>query len=94
MLAAKIASCTGSTTEGGEYFYTTEETRQEHLIPIKPRVLILLYVAKTIIKNIRAQNMTLSRKEVVMLKNGTAQIILQTRASLAEYIRGIPLEFE
>ncbi|KAI0989851.1 hypothetical protein GJ496_007500 [Pomphorhynchus laevis] len=37
MLAAKIASSTGSTTEVGEYFYTTEETRQEPLIPIKPR---------------------------------------------------------
>ncbi|KAI0981278.1 hypothetical protein GJ496_001966 [Pomphorhynchus laevis] len=54
--------------------------------------MILRDVAKLIIGKIRSQNTTLSRGDIMLLKNSTSQIAQPRRGSPAEYIRGLTLK--
>ncbi|KAI0988597.1 hypothetical protein GJ496_003207 [Pomphorhynchus laevis] len=91
IMAVKITSCIGTTTEIGEYFYTFEEARSGMTASVGSKGMVLRDVAILIIRKIQSQQSTLSRRDILLLKNSTNQIA-QPRGSLAEYIRGLPLE--
>ncbi|KAI0981052.1 hypothetical protein GJ496_010485, partial [Pomphorhynchus laevis] len=94
MLAVKINSCIGTTTEIGEYFYTSEEARSGMAAPIQSKGMILRDEARLLIRKIQSQQSILSRRDILLPKNAAIQIAQPRRGSLAEYIRGLPLELE
>ncbi|KAI0987241.1 hypothetical protein GJ496_001901 [Pomphorhynchus laevis] len=94
MLAVKITSCIGTTTEIGEHFYTSEEARSGMAAPVRSKGMVLRDVARLIIRKIQSQQSTLSRRDILLLKNSTNKIAQPRRCSLAEYIRDLPLELE